>query len=77
MPIYAYRCADCNHDFELLVRSSTVPACPACGSLKLDKQVAAIAPHSKSAAIIASGRRAAAKEGHFSNYSKSDQSKTR
>ena len=32
MPIYDFRCNDCNKTFELLVKTSTVPACPACAS---------------------------------------------
>jgi putative FmdB family regulatory protein len=37
MPIYEYHCQDCAHDFEMLVRSDTVPACPECQSTTLDK----------------------------------------
>ncbi|MBN1582128.1 MAG: zinc ribbon domain-containing protein [Anaerolineae bacterium] len=37
MPIYEYRCRNCNMAFELLVRDSSVTACPHCGSLSLDK----------------------------------------
>ncbi|MDD2881090.1 MAG: zinc ribbon domain-containing protein [Rhodoferax sp.] len=37
MPIYEYACKDCGHEFEALVRSSTVPECPGCHSQKLDK----------------------------------------
>ena len=34
-------------DFELLVRSSTVPPCPRCGSTTLDKAVSLVAPAQK------------------------------
>ena len=37
MPIFEYNCRDCTHDFEMLVRSDTVPACPKCGSTHLEK----------------------------------------
>lgn len=35
MPIYEYRCEDCGHEFEALVRSSDTPACEKCASPKL------------------------------------------
>lgn len=37
MPIYEYACQQCQHEFELLVRSDTVPACPLCGGHELEK----------------------------------------
>ena len=37
MPIYEYACQDCGREFETLVRSDTVPACPQCHSTQLDK----------------------------------------
>jgi putative FmdB family regulatory protein len=43
MPIYAYACADCAHEFETLVRSNESPACPECGSERLDRQISLIA----------------------------------
>ena len=75
MPIYDYSCSDCGHHFETLVRSGSTPACPQCGSTALDKQVSAPVAPGQSKAIIAAGRRAAAKEGHMSNYSKAERSK--
>jgi putative FmdB family regulatory protein len=77
MPLYDYRCTACEKQFELLVRSSTVPACPHCAGTALERQVSLTAPQGTSQAIIASGRRAAAREGHFSNYSRADQAKAR
>ena len=41
MPVYAYRCRACGATFDLLVRGSTMPACPHCGSMALEKQVTA------------------------------------
>ena len=75
MPMYDYPCRACQADFELLVRSTTTPTCPHCASTALDRQLSRIAPAGTSAAIIASGRKAAAREGHFSNYSKAERSK--
>lgn len=43
MPIFEYACADCGHEFEALVRSDTVPECPACHSTKLSKQLSVFA----------------------------------
>ncbi|MFN2447810.1 MAG: zinc ribbon domain-containing protein [Vicinamibacterales bacterium] len=43
MPLYEYRCRDCQHDFELLVRESTVLECPACRSAALEKQLSVFA----------------------------------
>jgi putative FmdB family regulatory protein len=43
MPLYEYRCQDCQHDFELLVRESTTLECPACHSDRLQKQLSVFA----------------------------------
>ncbi|MBK1615355.1 FmdB family transcriptional regulator [Rubrivivax gelatinosus] len=75
MPIYDYRCPACNADFELLVRSSTVPQCPQCGATELERQLSRIAPAGTSAGIIKRARQAAAREGHFSNYSAGERAK--
>ncbi len=75
MPIYDYRCTACGQACELLVRSSTVPTCPHCASTALQRQVSLTAPQGTSKALIASGRRAAAREGHFSHYSKAERAK--
>lgn len=75
MPIYEYHCPTCDKRFELLVRSSTVPACPQCGATAIDKCVSAPQPPGKSAGIIKRARARAAAEGHMSNYSKAERSK--
>ena len=44
MPIYDYRCAQCAHEFELIVlRTSPVPACPSCSSQDLEQLLSAFA----------------------------------
>lgn len=43
MPLFEYHCADCQHDFELLVREQTVLACPSCQSTRLEKQLSVFA----------------------------------
>lgn len=75
MPLFDYHCPQCQADFELLVRASTVPSCPHCGSTTLEKCLSRIAPAGKIEAIRLSNRRAAAAQGHFNNYSASDQAR--
>lgn len=77
MPLYDYRCSACQCQSELLVRSNTVPACPHCGSTALERLVSLTAPQGTSQALVAAGRRAAAKEGHFSNYSRGERARLR
>ena len=43
MPLYEYRCRECDHHFELLVRESTRYECPKCASGELDKQLSVFA----------------------------------
>lgn len=46
MPLYEYVCKQCNRRSEVLVRSSTVkPACPHCGSRKLQRQFSTFSAH--------------------------------
>lgn len=47
MPLFEYRCDDCATECELLVRSSTVPVCPSCGSTSLQKQLSMFAVSSE------------------------------
>lgn len=72
MPIYDYRCSQCGLAFELLVRASSVPACPGCGGAQLEKQLSLTAPQGQSAALLAKARSQAAREGHFSHYPASE-----
>ena len=48
MPIYEYTCASCGNEFELLVRSQTTPACPACDSQDLERRLSLPRVHSAS-----------------------------
>jgi len=72
MPIFDFHCRSCQGNFELLVRPSGVPTCPACGGIDLEKQVSAPAPKGKTAELISRARAQAAREGHFSNYRSSE-----
>lgn len=49
MPIYEYACQDCGREFETLVRSDTVPECPACHSTQLERQLSVFATAQASA----------------------------
>ena len=75
MPIYDYRCTACGQASELLVRSTTAPTCPHCASPALERLVSRPAPQGTSRALVAGARRAAAREGHFSHYSKAERAK--
>ncbi len=72
MPIYGYHCTKCDAEFELLMNSSDVAKCPKCNSKKLERLMSRIAPDSKSRRYAKTMRAAAAKEGHLSNYSRSE-----
>ena len=75
MPIHDYRCSACGAAFELLVRGSTVPACSQCGSQAIERQLSLTAPQGTAQATIAAGRKAAARAGHFSHYSRAERAK--
>ncbi len=75
MPLYAYICDACEAEFELLVRSTDTPACPACGAQALTQQVSRICKEIKYPAIAKSWRRRAAAEGDLSNSSKAERGK--
>jgi len=72
MPIHDFRCNACGEPFELLVLSSTVPACPHCGATQVEKLYSAPSAPARSPGIIAGARKQAAREGHFSNYKSSE-----
>ncbi len=75
MPIYDYHCKDCDKTFELLLRPSGIPACPACGNQQLEKLLSRTSPPGQTAGIISQARSQAAREGHFSNYKASERPK--
>jgi len=75
MPLYDYRCTACGHAFERLVRSGETPPCPSCGAAAAERLLSRPAAPGTSAAIIAAGRRAAAREGHFSHYSRGERAR--
>ncbi len=47
VPIYEYSCNGCGHEFEILVRKETVPACPACAHEDLERLLSLPSVHSE------------------------------
>ena len=47
VPIYEYSCNGCGHEFEILVRKDTVPACPACAHEDLERLLSLPSVHSE------------------------------
>ena len=45
MPIFEYRCRDCDHEFEAIVFGSRQPECPACKATSLEKRLSTFATH--------------------------------
>jgi putative FmdB family regulatory protein len=43
MPLYAYRCRSCDHQFETLVRTDETVECPSCGAQDLEQQLSLVA----------------------------------
>jgi putative FmdB family regulatory protein len=74
MPLYDFHCDACNKSVELLAKADATPACPACGQ-PMHKLVSAPQAPGKSAGILAGARAQAAREGHFSHYSKTERAK--
>ncbi len=64
MPLYEYRCAGCDYEFETLVRPGDVPECPKCKGTSLARllsQVAVSSEHTRQANLTKA--RSAAKKG--------------
>ena len=72
MPFYSYQCAGCGTAFETLVRSDETPSCPSCGSDKLERVLSAPMVGGKTREALNGFRAQAAREGHLSNYSRSE-----
>jgi putative FmdB family regulatory protein len=72
MPLYSYHCAKCDKEFELLIGAADVPACPTCGSQKVERLMSRVAAEGKSRSYAKTMRAQAAREGHLSNYSRSE-----
>ena len=49
MPLFAYRCLDCDAHTEVLVRNDETVVCPECGSERIERQLSRFAAVSSSA----------------------------
>ena len=54
MPIYEYACRSCAHEFEALVLKTTVPVCPECESVDLERLLSRSVVRSESTKQMAS-----------------------
>lgn len=77
MPLFSYQCRVCDNTSELLVMQSDNPRCPHCGSTVLERLISRPAPPSRSKGAIGAARSLAAREGHFSNYTRSERGKAK
>lgn len=70
MPLYEYKCRDCEHVFELLVGKTVpekTPLCPKCGSDRCDRLFSAFAAAvGKSGSAPSCGRAGSCRRGGFS-----------
>jgi len=72
MPLYSFHCAKCDRDFELLVGSDETPVCPTCNGKKLERLMSRVAQPGRSRRFAKAMRARAAREGHLSNFSRSE-----
>lgn len=47
MPIYEYKCQNCEKEFEELVRGDETPSCPFCNSGNVERKMSLCACYSK------------------------------
>ncbi len=45
MPLFEYACKQCDHQFEVLVRSGEKPQCPSCHGVDLERRLSVFAAH--------------------------------
>jgi putative FmdB family regulatory protein len=69
MPIFEYRCEGCGHEFELLVRTGTLVACPKCQAETLERllSVPAVKSESTHALAMKAAKRRDAKQASENN----------
>jgi putative FmdB family regulatory protein len=72
MPLYSFHCVKCDGEVELLIGFSEKPACPACGSKRMQRLMSLTAPQGRTKALMKAGRAQAAREGHLSNFSRAE-----
>ncbi|WP_029003555.1 FmdB family zinc ribbon protein [Azorhizobium doebereinerae] len=72
MPLFSYHCPTCDKDVELLMRLSDTPVCPTCGGTAMERLMSRVAPELKSPGLLKAARARAGREGHLSNFSRSE-----
>ena len=55
MPIYEFRCTQCQTGFEELVRNGNAPICPSCGSADARRLLSTFAVHAPSSDFPCAG----------------------
>ncbi len=55
MPLYEYKCAKCEKNFEILQRNNEKIVCPNCGGKSLEKQFSVFASSSSSESTSGGG----------------------
>lgn len=75
MPLFDFECASCHHIFEAFLLSGEEARCEKCGSTDLRKLISAPAPPGRAKGLVQGARKMAAREGHFSNYSRAERKK--
>ncbi len=69
MPLYEYRCPDCGHEFEMMLRfseSNKIPACPRCEGIRTQKKLSTVATFANSGSGYQSTGSSCASSGGFS-----------
>jgi putative FmdB family regulatory protein len=72
MPLYSFHCKKCDRDSEQLLDIGATATCPHCGSRRLTQLMSRVAPPGQSKSYAKTMRSAAAREGHTSNFSRSE-----
>ena len=64
MPLYEYRCRQCGHEFEALVRAGSSPTCPGCNADDLERLLSlfGVATEASRQSAISKARKDGAKE---------------
>lgn len=77
MPLYSFHCKKCDKDSELLAGFEDTPACPQCGSKRMERLPSRPARPITYKNYIKKMRAQAAKEGDLSNFSREERTKFR
>jgi putative FmdB family regulatory protein len=62
VPLYDFKCRDCGHTFEALVRGSNAVECPACKKTDVERLISSFAFSVRSDGLSAAARRSVQKQ---------------